>query len=92
MSMVTKSKVADSVLCEEFARQFGLAWSVDDADQEEVGRYLLEAFLKADEEGRALINSVFVSLCGWELTYLIEMAEISLGRPDDGSFDYYYPL
>lgn len=90
MSMVTASKVADSALCEEFARQFGLAWCVDDADQGDVGRYLLEAFLKADEAGRALINSVFVNLCGWELTYLIEMAEISLGRPDDGSFDYHY--
>jgi hypothetical protein len=36
---------------------------------------LEEAYLEADEAGKALLDKAFICLCGWSLQHLIEKAE-----------------
>lgn len=55
-------------LIEEFIR----AVQSDDEPWDKKGERLIRTYQSADDKGKALIDDLFITLCGWSLETLIE--------------------
>ena len=74
-----KYRFADPVkLVEEFTEAF----MTDAESPKQIGNVLLNIYERSDEKERELIDYVFIALCGWSLTTLIERASDN-GQADE---------
>jgi hypothetical protein len=53
----------------------------NDDDTEETSKTLLQIYVASNEENRHVIDNVFVALCGYRISALVQLAgEVKLGK------------
>lgn len=60
---------------EDLMNVFHTQYETDEESFEKKGARLMSTYINADDNGKALIDDIFITLCGYSLKSLIEFQE-----------------